>query len=314
MAKLGTKYDKGDKQGMTAAKAFSAPPENIKIVTGHNYRKVDPERVEMFKQMYLDGKDVPPVLVALGDNDELELVDGEHRVRAAIMAGVKKIPMTEFSGSEKERLFAAWRFNQGSKGTAVENARAFLRMRENGYSNAEIARETGASEGTVANHLLLAMSGEEVMAMIEAGDVAATPVINMARSLGPDKVLAALKEAKQVNAAAAPAATGKSKKPAEKQEGQKFKTRKERITEKRLKRVQAEVEDEAEERRARVYLKALMAHLPNVELVDQGSNANVETAAADQSLTLRCPAGTWRELRGMQEIILDFLSKHEASK
>ena len=85
MAKLGTKYDKGDKQGMTAAKAFSAPPENIKIVTGHNYRKVDPERVEMFKQMYLDGKDVPPVLVALGDNDELELVDGEHRVRAAVL-------------------------------------------------------------------------------------------------------------------------------------------------------------------------------------------------------------------------------------
>lgn len=312
MASFGTKYTSGDKQGMTATKAFSAPPENIRVVPGHNYRKIDPERIEMFRQMYQDGKDVPPVLVALGDNDELELVDGEHRVRAAILAGVKKIPMMEFSGSKKERLFAAWRFNQGSKGTAVENAIAFLRMRNAGYSNAEIARETGASEGTVANYLLLAMAGEEVLAMVDAGDVAATPVINMARSLGPDKVLAAVKEAKRVNAAAAP--TGKSKKLAEKREGQKFKTRKERITEKRLERVLAEVADEVEERRAKVYLKQLMAYLPDVELVECGGNADVDTAEADQSLTLRCPAGSWRELRGMQEVILDFLNKHEENK
>lgn len=307
MATLGTKYEKGDKQGMTAAKAFSAPPQNIKIVVGHNYRKVDPERVEMFRQMYLAGKDVPPILVALGEDNELELVDGEHRVRAAILAEVKKVPMVEFSGTKAERLFAAWRYNQGSKGTAVETARAFLRMREGGYSNAEIARETGASEGTVANHLLLAMSGEGVLAMVEAGDVAATPVINMARSIGPDKVLAALKDAKA--AQPAPKTTSKNT-----PEPGKFKTRKERVTEKRLKRVQAEVQDEAEERRARVYLKTLMAHLPNVELVNQGSNADVELAPADQSLTLRCPAGSWRELRGMVSLITEFLATQEAKK
>lgn len=305
MAKLGTKYDKGDKQGMTAAKAFSAPPENIKIVTGHNYRKVDPERVEMFKQMYLDGKDVPPVLVALGDNDELELVDGEHRVRAAVLAGMKKIPMTEFSGSKKERLFAAWRFNQGSKGTAVENATAFLRMRNAGYSNAEIARETGASEGTVANHLLLAMSGEEVMAMVEAGDVAATPVINMARSLGPDKVLATLREAKKESEAAADKPESAAA-PTKKADGAKFKSRKERVTEKRLRRVQEEVADESAERRARVYLKTLMAHLPEVMVV---GDVDVNKAPASQSITLTCPAGSWRELSGMREVILDYLSK-----
>ena len=61
---MGTKYDKGDRQGMTAAKTFSAPPGNIIIVAGHNYRKIDQERVNMFAQMYLDKKDVPPILAS----------------------------------------------------------------------------------------------------------------------------------------------------------------------------------------------------------------------------------------------------------
>lgn len=284
---MGTKYDKGDRQGMTAAKTFSAPPGNIIIVAGHNYRKIDQERVNMFAQMYLDKKDVPPILVALGDNDELELVDGEHRVRAALQAGIPKVAMIEFSGTKEERLAAAWRFNQGSKGTPTENAVAFLRMRNNGWSNARIAKETGASEGTVANHLLLAMCGQEVLDMVDAGDVAATPVVNLARSLGPDKVLATLREAKKAD-------------------GAKFKSRKERVTEKRLRRVQEEVADESAERRARVYLKTLMAHLPEVMVV---GDVDVNKAPASQSITLTCPAGSWRELSGMREVILDYLSK-----
>ena len=302
---MGTKYDKGDRQGMTAAKTFSAPPGNIIIVAGHNYRKIDQERVNMFAQMYLDKKDVPPILVALGDNDELELVDGEHRVRAALQAGIPKVAMMEFSGTKEERLAAAWRFNQGSKGTPTENAVAFLRMRNNGWSNARIAKETGASEGTVANHLLLAMCGQEVLDMVDAGDVAATPVVNLARSLGPDKVLATLREAKKESEAAADKPESAAA-PTKKADGAKFKSRKERVTEKRLRRVQEKVADESAERRARVYLKTLMAHLPEVMVV---GDVDVNKAPASQSITLTCPAGSWRELSGMREVILDYLSK-----
>lgn len=303
MASLGTKYEKGDRQGMTAAKTFSAPPQSIVIVDGHNYRAINPERVAMFAQMFRDKKDVPPILVALGDNGELELVDGEHRVRAALEAGVAKVALTEFSGTKRERLFAAWRFNQGSKGTATENARAFMRMRNDGYSNADIARETGASEGTVANQLLLAMSGAAVMKMVEDGDVAATPVINLARSIGPDKVLAALKDAKKTQEKAAPAKTKAAAPTPEKASGRKLKTRKERVTAKQLEK------GAGADQREHTLLKMIMAHLPNIELVEYEHNKDFESAPADQSLTLRCPAGSWRDLTNLQEMVLDYLNK-----
>jgi ParB-like chromosome segregation protein Spo0J len=192
MASMGTKYNKGDKQGMTVSKSFAAPPQSIRIIDGHNYRAINDERVAMFALMYQDKKAVPPILVAVGEDETLELVDGEHRLRAALLAGVDKIQMVEFTGAPEERQFAAWRFNQGTKGTPVENAKAMERARASGYSMAAIAREMGVSEGTVANHLLLAASGDAVMEMVEKGTVAATTAINTARQVGPDKVLAAL--------------------------------------------------------------------------------------------------------------------------
>lgn len=316
MASMGQKYDKGDKQGMTTAKVFSAPPENIKVIAGHNYRKIDRERVEMFKQMYLDKKSVPAVLVALGDNDELELVDGEHRVLAAREAGIPKIQMQEFTGSKKERLFAAWRFNQGSKGTPTENAVAFLRMSRDGYTNAEIARETGASEGTVANHLLLAMTGQDVLDMVDAGDVAATPVINLARSLGPDKVLAALNEAKalaQKNTEPKATSTKKaSKKAAPKpaEEGKKFKTRKERITAKNIERAHEAVADKDAKRTVKVALKALLEVLDNLQMV-QGQPEIDATTDNERSLTLCMDVKHWRELEFYVQYARDAINTEE---
>lgn len=302
MAKLATKYDRGDKQGMTATKMFSAPPQNIKIVEGHNYRRIDPERVAVFAQMYRDGKDVPPVLVALGDNEELELVDGEHRVLAAIEAGVKKIPMVEFSGSKKERLVVAWRFNQGSKGTAVETARAFLRMRNDGYTNADIAKETGASEGTVGNHLLLAMSGDEVMAMVDAGDVAATTVINMARSTGPDKVLAALKKAKKEVKPTQKTKGGSGNKP------KRLKDKSVRITSKDVKKP-----EKNDGERALAYLKRLMQYVNDMEIISQFAD-DVDTAKASALLEFTCPAGAWRDLIDLKESVTKFLTESEGKK
>lgn len=307
MASLGTKYEKGDRQGMTAAKTFSAPPQSIVIVDGHNYRAIDPERVAMFAQMFRDKKDVPPILVALGDNGELELVDGEHRVRAALEAGVAKVALTEFSGTKRERLFAAWRFNQGSKGTATENARAFMRMRNDGYSNADIARETGASEGTVANQLLLAMSGDAVMKMVEDGDVAATPVINLARSIGPDKVLAALKDAKKTQEKAAPAKTKAAAPTPEKAGGRKLKTRKERVTAKQLDKHTAEIAEADDKRRDRTLLKMLTAHVSKMTPAFQADE--LESADANKLMPIRCPAGSWRDLDILQEMILEHLNK-----
>ena len=320
MASFGSLYENADTRGgLKVAKIFSAPPHTIKILDGFNVRDIDDDHVATFAEAYRDKQPVPPILVAVGDDGSLELVDGEHRLRGAIIAGVPLIQMVEFKGDREQRVAAAVRHNQGKQMTSTEKARAYLRMQAFGWSNARIAQESGVSEGTVANHLLLAASGDEVLNMIEKDEVKPTTVINLARSVGPHLVLDKLKEAAGVAAKRDPApvpgpvkAGTKGKTPA----APAPQTRKQRIkmkdVEKATKKVEAESAERDARNGARSLLQLLAEHLPVLEAVH--NEQQVLTAKDDESLTLRMPAKNYREFVLIGEMITEYLATEKETQ
>lgn len=189
---------------LTSAKIFDADPKKIKIIAGFNVRKVDPAHVESLTKAYLNNKPVPPVLVAVAEDGSLELVDGEHRTLAAIAAKRKLIPVMSFEGTEQERVGIAISSSQGKNLSPDERAGGYLRLRNDGWTDKDIAEFTGRSEGDVANHLLLAQCGPQVLAKVADGTIKATPIFKLAREIGPENVwgkLEAVMNAKAVEAA-----------------------------------------------------------------------------------------------------------------
>lgn len=179
---------------LKVAKSYNVDPKAIKIIPGFNVRTVDPVHVDNLAAAYTAGRAVPPVLVAIGEDGALELVDGEHRVRGAIQANMRRIQIFEFEGTQEERIAMAISSSQGRNLSPVERAVGYKRLRNAGWTDAEIAESVGRSEGDVANHILLAECGKEVMDMVTAGTIKATPTINLARAIGPEKVLTKLND------------------------------------------------------------------------------------------------------------------------
>lgn len=179
---------------LKVAKSYNVDPKAIKIIPGFNVRTVDPVHVDNLAAAYTAGRAVPPVLVAIGEDGSLELVDGEHRVRGAIQANMRRIQIFEFEGTQEERIAMAISSSQGRNLSPVERAVGYKRLRNAGWTDAEIAESVGRSEGDVANHILLAECGKEVMDMVTAGTIKATPTINLARAIGPEKVLTKLND------------------------------------------------------------------------------------------------------------------------
>lgn len=208
MSSLRKVYDTGVKrakeleaQGMThtppvqKAVGFQIDPRTIRIIEGFNVRKVSQEHIDSIARAYEQGLPVPPVLVAVTADGTIELVDGEHRVRAAIQADMRRIPVFEFHGSEEERVAVAVASSQGRNLTPDERAMAYKRLHDKGWTDKEIAEKVGRSEGDVANHLLLAQCGREVLEMVARGDIKATPLFSLAREIGPAAVLGRVKKA-----------------------------------------------------------------------------------------------------------------------
>ena len=167
---------------------YAVDPRTIRIIEGFNIRKLSQEHIDSIAKSYAAGQPVPPVLVAVAADGVLELVDGEHRVRAAIQADMQRIDIQVFYGSEEERVAVAVASSQGRNLTPDERALAYKRLHDKGWSDKEIAARVGRSEGDVANHLLLAQCGREVLDLVASGEVKATPLFSLAREIGPAAV------------------------------------------------------------------------------------------------------------------------------
>ena len=115
-----------------------------------------------------------PVLVER-KNDSFVIIAGERRYRAALIAGLKTIPVIEKSFSGEEKLEAALIENIHRENlTPIEEAKAYrILMGMYNIGQDELARKIGRNRSTIANSLRLLKMPVEMQKAISSGDISA---------------------------------------------------------------------------------------------------------------------------------------------
>jgi len=116
---------------------------------------------------------VQPLLVRPLPDGSYELVAGERRWRAAQQAGIAKVPAVVRDQAEAERLQAALIENMVREDlNPVEEARACdALVRDLGLTKEELARRVGRSRPAVSNLIRLLELPDELLELLEAGDL-----------------------------------------------------------------------------------------------------------------------------------------------
>ena len=118
---------------------------------------------------------IQPILVTeLGDG-KYELIAGERRMRASMLAGLSTIPCIVKSFSESDRAEIALIENlQREDLNPVEEAKAYRAlMDKSGMTQEELANKLGKSRPAIANSLRLLTLNPNVLELVEAGRLSA---------------------------------------------------------------------------------------------------------------------------------------------
>jgi ParB family chromosome partitioning protein len=114
-----------------------------------------------------------PVVVRQLDGGRYELIAGERRLRAAVIAGLGQVPAVVRIAGESERLELALIENMAREDlNAVEEARACATLVEDlGLTKEEVGRRVGRSRVAVSNLIRMLELPDEVLAMVETGEL-----------------------------------------------------------------------------------------------------------------------------------------------
>src|SRR2546423_11677413 len=114
-----------------------------------------------------------PVVVRRLAGGKYELVAGERRLRAAVIAGLGQVPAIVRETAESERLELALIENMARQDlNAIEEARACATLVEDlGLTKEEVGRRVGRSRVAVPNLIRLLELPDEALALIERGEL-----------------------------------------------------------------------------------------------------------------------------------------------
>jgi ParB family chromosome partitioning protein len=114
-----------------------------------------------------------PVLVEDALDGSFTIIAGERRVRAARMAGLRKVPVIVRQFSTQEKLEIALIENiQREDLTPIEEAEAYKKLMESAGLNQEaVAAQVGKDRSTVANSLRLLKLPREMQEAIGSGEM-----------------------------------------------------------------------------------------------------------------------------------------------
>ena len=128
-------------------------------------RKVfNEEDLNALSQSIAENGILQPLTVRKVSATEYELIAGERRLRASVMAGLRKVPCIVIKCSEKESaVYALLEYLQRSDLGMFEEARGVSRLiRRYGLTQQEAAVKLGKTQSTIANKLrLLRLTYEE---------------------------------------------------------------------------------------------------------------------------------------------------------
>lgn len=172
---------------------FIIDPHKLIEEDGFNARQEGPELTEYICALadYIQQNGVPGILDVYVKGDDVIVVDGHCRRRAAIMAmdrgaelkGVRCNVLDRYL-SDIDRTARLVTANQGRPLSPLEQSDIIKRLRVFGLSNKEIAGKIGKSEATVSNLLALGGAPAEVRQMVVDKKVTATTVVQTIRKDG----------------------------------------------------------------------------------------------------------------------------------
>lgn len=118
---------------------------------------------------------IQPILVTELGNGKYELIAGERRMRASMLAGLSTIPCIVKSFTESDRAEIALIENlQREDLNPVEEAKAYRAlMDKSGMTQEELANKLGKSRPAIANSLRLLTLSPNVLELVEAGRLSA---------------------------------------------------------------------------------------------------------------------------------------------
>lgn len=195
---------------MTTKKTFLVPRKEMYIEEGFNVRDIDWQHVAEFRDAYMAGEYVPPLVVEVTERG-IKLIDGHHRFLGAAEAEKKgfdipRLECKDFIGSEADKIAFMITSSQGLALKPLERGEAYQRLVNQGWSNAEIAKKVKRSESDIIQHLQLHQEcSPYIKSLVRSGSLNYALAIDINREHGvyADKVAAKLMEKAE--------ATGKKK-------------------------------------------------------------------------------------------------------
>jgi ParB family transcriptional regulator, chromosome partitioning protein len=152
---------------------FSCPIEKLRPQKGQPRQHFDQEALEELAQSIREHGLIEPLVVRRAGADDLEIVAGERRWRAAQRAGLREVMVVVRDVSARDAYELALIENiQREDLDAIEFAEALDRLiKEHGYSQETIAQRVGKDRSTIANALRLLKLPGRVRELVIQGEL-----------------------------------------------------------------------------------------------------------------------------------------------
>lgn len=196
MATLGQMYaNKDTREGIAVNKTFMVPFDKLYVEEGYNIRDIDQAHVEEFAEAFAAGEYIPAMTVEVTARG-VKILDGHHRYHGAKLAierghEVLRIECKDFVGSEADKIAFMVTSSQGKQLSPVERANAYLRLKNQGWTNEEIAKKVKRSVSDVQQHLSLSGCAPEILDKINKRQMSYATGIELQRTHGANAGVAA---------------------------------------------------------------------------------------------------------------------------
>jgi ParB family transcriptional regulator, chromosome partitioning protein len=181
-----------DSHEMAEPSYRDVPVELIRPNTGQPRKSFDTDALDRLAESIGESGVVQPLVVQPLSDGRYELIAGERRWRAARKAGLETVPAILRTEDETKRLQMALVENMAREDlNPIEEARACAELVDGlDLSKEEVARRVGRSRSTVSNLIRLLDLPDQVVTMLETGELSEGHGRALLAAKGQDKRLA----------------------------------------------------------------------------------------------------------------------------
>ena len=133
-------------------------------------KEFDGEKLDELAQSIKENGVIQPIIVRQSPVIGYEILAGERRYRASLLAGLKSIPAVVKQLSDQEMMIQSIIENlQRENLNPIEEARAYESLVEKGFTHAKIADKMGKSRPYISNSIRLLSLPDAILSEVENG-------------------------------------------------------------------------------------------------------------------------------------------------